>query len=82
MKINHSFQINSLLKLISKFYKKVVKWALTKMECSVVGTTTLDRECSKCLKLYFKKATHENLLQFLIFSDIVFCFSFTIRNQK
>jgi hypothetical protein len=32
--------------------------------------------------LDFKKATHENLFQFLIFSDIVFCFSLTIRNQK
>jgi hypothetical protein len=85
MKINHSFQINSLLKMIfphflenyfaevkikklktitnhflerndiktilstffftvSKFYKNLVKWALTEMLCSVAGTTTLDRE--------------------------------------
>ena len=28
----------------SKFYKNLVKWALTEMECSVAGTTTLDRE--------------------------------------
>jgi hypothetical protein len=34
MKINHSFQINSLLKMI----------ALTEMLCRVAGTTTLDRE--------------------------------------
>jgi hypothetical protein len=29
---------------VSKFYKNLVKWALTEMECSVTGTTTLDRE--------------------------------------
>jgi hypothetical protein len=29
----------------SKFYKNMVKGALTEMECSVAGTTTLDREC-------------------------------------
>ena len=99
MKINHSFQINSLLKIIfclhflenyfvevkikklktitnrfemsdlflfsslliftiiktifkyifftvSKFYKNLVKWTLTEMECIVAGTTTLDREWS------------------------------------
>ena len=33
MKINHSFQINSLF-----------KWALTEIESSVAGTTTLERE--------------------------------------
>jgi hypothetical protein len=97
MKINHSFQINLLLKMIcdrfwflppqnssprswgesflrenwfemsdlfsslliftiiktilsiyfltvSKFYKHLVKWALTEIEWSVAGTTTLDRE--------------------------------------
>jgi hypothetical protein len=31
---------------VSKFYKNLVKWALTDMECSVAGTTTLDREWS------------------------------------
>jgi predicted enzyme related to lactoylglutathione lyase len=31
---------------VSKFYKNLVKWTLTEMECSVAGTTTLDRECS------------------------------------
>ena len=30
---------------VSKYYKNLVKWALTEMECSVAGTTTLDREC-------------------------------------
>jgi hypothetical protein len=29
---------------VSKFYKNLVKWALTEMLCSVAGTTTLDRE--------------------------------------
>ena len=29
---------------VSKFYKNLVKWAFTEMECSVAGTTTLDRE--------------------------------------
>jgi hypothetical protein len=29
---------------VSKFYKNLVKWALTEMECSVAGTTTRDRE--------------------------------------
>jgi hypothetical protein len=29
---------------VSKFYKNLVKWALTDLECSVAGTTTLDRE--------------------------------------
>ena len=29
---------------VSKFYKNLVKWTLTEMECSVAGTTTLDRE--------------------------------------
>ena len=29
---------------VSIFYKYLVKWALTEMECSVAGTTTLDRE--------------------------------------
>ena len=34
---------------VSKFYKNLVKWALTVMLCSVAGTTTLDREwCSRC----------------------------------
>ena len=28
---------------VSKFYKNLVKWALTKIESSVAGTTTLDR---------------------------------------
>ena len=32
---------------VSKFYRNLVKWALTEMECSVVETTTLDREWSK-----------------------------------
>ena len=30
--------------LFSKFYKHLVKWALTEIEWSVAGTTTLDRE--------------------------------------
>ena len=30
--------------LVSKFYKNLVKWALTEIEWSVAGTTTLDRE--------------------------------------
>ena len=29
---------------VSKFYKNLVKWALTEIESSVAGTTTLDRE--------------------------------------
>jgi hypothetical protein len=29
---------------VSKFYKNLVKRALTEMLCSVAGTTTLDRE--------------------------------------
>ena len=29
---------------VSKFYKNLVKWALTEMLCNVAGTTTLDRE--------------------------------------
>jgi hypothetical protein len=29
----------------SNFYKNFVKWALTEIESSVAGTTTLDREC-------------------------------------
>ena len=29
---------------VSKFYKNLVKWALTEIEWSVAGTTTLDRE--------------------------------------
>jgi hypothetical protein len=29
---------------VSKFYKHLVKWALTEIEWSVAGTTTLDRE--------------------------------------
>jgi hypothetical protein len=29
---------------VSKFYKNLVKWALTEIEWSVGGTTTLDRE--------------------------------------
>ena len=32
---------------VSKFYKNLVKWALTEIESSVAGTTTLDRECIK-----------------------------------
>jgi len=31
---------------VSKFYKNLVIWALTEIECSVSGTTSLDRECS------------------------------------
>ena len=30
---------------VSKFYKNIVNWALTDIESSVAGTTTLDREC-------------------------------------
>ena len=30
--------------MVSKFYPNLIKWALTEMECSVAGTTTLDRE--------------------------------------
>jgi hypothetical protein len=30
---------------VSKFYKNLVKWALTEILCSVAGTTTVDREC-------------------------------------
>jgi hypothetical protein len=29
---------------VSKFYKHLVKWALTEIKWSVAGTTTLDRE--------------------------------------
>ena len=29
---------------VSKFYKNLVKWALTETESSVAGTTTLDKE--------------------------------------
>ena len=29
---------------VSKFYKNLVKWALTEMLCSIAGMTTLDRE--------------------------------------
>ena len=29
---------------VSNFYKNLVKWALTEIESSVEGTTTLDRE--------------------------------------
>ena len=29
---------------VSKFYKNLVKWALTEIESSIAGTTTLDRE--------------------------------------
>ena len=29
---------------VSKFYKTIVKWALTEMVCNVAGTTTLYRE--------------------------------------
>jgi hypothetical protein len=29
---------------VSNFYKNLVKWALTEIESSVAGTTTLDRE--------------------------------------
>jgi hypothetical protein len=34
---------------VSNFYKNLVKWALTEIESSVAGTTTLDREwCFLC----------------------------------
>jgi hypothetical protein len=36
---------------VSKFYKNLVKWALTEMLCSVAGTTTLDKECLYAFKL-------------------------------
>jgi hypothetical protein len=29
---------------VSNYYKNLVKWSLTEIESSVVGTTTLDRE--------------------------------------
>jgi hypothetical protein len=29
---------------VSNFYKNLVKWALTEIESSVAGTTTLDRQ--------------------------------------
>jgi hypothetical protein len=32
---------------VSNFYKNLVKWALTEIESSVAGTTTLDREWYK-----------------------------------
>ena len=31
---------------VSNFYKNLVNWALTEIESSVAGTTTLDRECA------------------------------------
>jgi hypothetical protein len=36
--------LSTFIFTVSKFYKNLVKWALTEMECSVAGTTTLDRE--------------------------------------
>jgi len=43
LRISRSSLIMTIL-TVSKFYKNLVKWALTEMECSVGGTTTLDRE--------------------------------------
>jgi hypothetical protein len=34
---------------VSNFYKNLVKWALTEIESSVAGTTTLGREWNCCL---------------------------------
>jgi hypothetical protein len=43
---------------VSKFYKNLVKWALTDIESNVAGTTTLDREwynqCLSPLKLWIR----------------------------
>ena len=36
--------LSTFLFTVSKFYKHLVKWALTEIEWSVAGTTTLDRE--------------------------------------
>ena len=37
---------------VSNFYKNLEKWALTEIESSVAGTTTLDRECSFMYSLF------------------------------
>ena len=37
--------ISTFFFTVSNFYKNHVKWALTEIESSVAGTTTLDREC-------------------------------------
>ena len=41
---------------VSKFYKNLVKWALTEMLCSVAGTRTLDRECIYARTLNSKRS--------------------------
>jgi hypothetical protein len=41
------FTIIKTIFTVSKFYKNLVKWALTEMECNIAGTTTLDREWFK-----------------------------------
>ena len=41
---------------VSNFYKNLVKWALTEIESSVTGTTTLDREWVTHVKGKFDRA--------------------------
>jgi hypothetical protein len=57
--------LNTFIFTVSKFYKNLVKWALTEMLCSVAGTTTLDRECKyrswkkkMAYKIQFQKVDH------------------------
>ena len=51
---------------VSKFYKNLVKWALTEIEWSVGGTTTLDRECriSAAVTLYWFPMRHFRFKEF------------------
>jgi hypothetical protein len=44
---------------VSNFYKNFVKWALTEIESSVAGTTTLDREWISRYSLFFLEYLEE-----------------------
>ena len=45
---------------VSNFYKNFVKWALTEIESSVAGTTTLDREWISRYSLGFFRIFRRN----------------------
>ena len=64
---------------VSKFYKNIVKWALTEMLCSVAGTTTVDREC--CIVCPSAYDICLPLLVFSNFSEICWCVKWIIVSQ-
>jgi hypothetical protein len=53
---------------VSKFYKNLVKWALTEIECSVAGTTTLDREWYTMYDTIYLFTSNQKRVRVIVFN--------------